>query len=43
MDSQIDYAAGMPLAILHEAPVSDPTMPSPGMLIACDDEGDDSA
>lgn len=36
MDAQIDYAAGMPLEILQEAPVIDPTMPSPGLLSVSD-------
>ncbi|WMY10967.1 hypothetical protein [Paraburkholderia phenoliruptrix] len=40
MDAQIDYAAGMPLAVLQDAPVIDPTIPSPDMLCGSDPEGE---
>jgi len=38
MDQQIDYAAGMPLSIFDDTPVVDPATPSPGMLIAGEDQ-----
>ncbi|SFT85307.1 hypothetical protein [Paraburkholderia aspalathi] len=42
MDTQVDYAAGMPLAILDEVPAIDPATPSPGMVSASEHQVDDT-
>jgi hypothetical protein len=40
MDQQIDYFVGMPLAIFDDAPVANPTIPSPGILSLSESQDD---
>jgi hypothetical protein len=40
LDSQIDYAVGIPLSLLDEMPIADSRAPSPGILIRCNKEAD---